>query len=255
MVKAYFIVAIVCLPMFVHGQLDTEADWKRQVYDREFTGGIVFHSRGYAITFRNLHFDDGFNKWGMEFDLASIRHPKEIKFPSPYYFNSSRSFVYGKLNGLYALRAGYGRDKVLIDKTDQGSISISWVTFGGLSLGILKPIYLEIVKETPQGSVLSTERYNPEVHDYSDIYGQAPFFTGIEKSAIRAGVYFKTGFAFDYNWSDKKVTTLEIGAVLDYFPQWFGLYSDPEVPIMYDTKNYNAWLQFYVSFNFGSKWN
>lgn len=255
MVKAYFIVAIICLPMLLHGQLDTEADWKRQVYDREFTGGIVFHSRGYAITFRNLHFDDGFNKWGMEFDLASIRHPKEIKFPSPYYFNSSRSFVYGKLNGLYTLRTGYGRDKVLIDKTDQGSISISWVTFGGLSLGILKPVFLEIVKETPQGSVLSIERYNPQVHDYTDIYGQAPFFTGIEKSAIRAGIYFKTGFAFDYNWSDKKVTTLEIGAVIDYFPQWFGLYSDPEVPIMYDTKNYNTWVQFYVSFNFGSKWN
>jgi len=253
--KLRFIMAIVCLPMLLHGQLTTEADWKRQVYDREFTGGIIFHNRGYGINFRNLYFNDGFDKWGMEFDLAMIRHPKEIKFPSPYFYNSSRSFVYGKLNGLFTLRTGYGRDKVLIDKTDQGSISISWITFGGLSLGFLKPVYLDIFKETPQGDLLSTERYNPEVHDYTDIFGQAPFFTGIENSSIRAGIYFKTGFAFDYNWSDKKVTTLEIGAIVDYFPQWFGLYKDVDLPIMYNSKNYNTWLQFYVSANFGSKWN
>lgn len=254
--KTLLILVIATFPVLLRAQLETTADWKRQVYDREFTGGIMFHTRGYGISFRNLHFSDGYNKWGMEFDFATIRHPKEIKFPSPYFFNAARSFVYGKLNGLYTFRVGYGRDKVLVDKTDQGSISISWVTFGGASFGFLKPVYLEILKETPQGiAEISTERYDPKVHDYTDIYGQAPFFTGIENSSLRMGVYLKTGFAFDYNWSDKRITTLEVGAIVDYFPQWFGVYKDAEVPIMYDTKNYSAWLQFYVSINFGAKWN
>lgn len=249
-------IVLLFLPVAVSAQLETTADWKRQVYEKEFTGGIMFHTRGYGINFRSLTFKDGYNKWGFDVDVVNIRHPKEVKFPSQYFFNSARSFVYGKINGLYNIRLGYGRDKILVDKTDRGSISINWITFGGLSMGVLKPVYLEILKETPQGiEVLSTERYDPEIHDYQDIYGQAPFFSGIEKSSLRMGIYAKSGFAFDYNWNDSKVTTLEIGAIVDYFPQWFGIYEDRTVPIMTDTENYNVWLQFYITVNFGKKWN
>jgi hypothetical protein len=256
MTKRLTLLAVSFLPLMLVAQLETTADWKRQVYDREVTGGVMFHTRGYGITLRSMYFIDGYKKHGVQIDLVNIRHPKEVKFPSQYFFNSARSFVFGKINGLYSVRVGYCRDKVLIDKTDQGSISVSWVTTGGASLGILKPIYLEILKETAQGiQVLSTERYNPDVHNHSDIYGQAAFFTGIEESKLRTGIYLKSGFAFDYNWTDHKVTTLEIGAIVDYFPSWFGLYQDEFVPIMFETKNYNVWLQFYLAVNFGKKWN
>jgi len=256
MAKILTFLLLSAFPALLFGQLETSTDWKRQVYDTEFTGGIMFHTRGYGINFRYLKYKDGFKKFGFEYGFVSIKHPKEVKFPSQLYFNAAKSFVYGKLNGLYSIRVGYGRDKVLIDKTDQGSISISWATFGGASFGFLKPVYLEILTETPQGiQVLSTERYNPEVHDYAQIYGQAPFFQGIENSSLRMGVYAKTGFVFDYNWSDQKITSLELGAVIDYFPTWFGLYSDEKVPIMYEAQNYNLWLQFYLTVNFGRKWN
>jgi hypothetical protein len=254
--RLLFAISVLIVPFAIQAQLETTADWKRQVYEKEFTGGVMFHTRGYGINIRSLTFKDGFNKWGFDIDLVNMRHPKEVKFPSQYFFNSARSFVYGKINGLYNLRVGYGRDKILIDKTDRGSISISWITFGGASFGVLKPVYLEILKETPTGiQVLSTERYDPSIHDYQDIYGQAPFFSGIEKSSLRMGVYAKTGVAFDYNWNDAKVTTLEVGVIVDYFPQWFGLYQDRNVPIMTDTENYNVWLQFYLTVNFGKKWN
>jgi hypothetical protein len=85
----------MALPAGVYAQLTTTADWKRQVYDKEFTGGFMVHTRGMGLNFRSMHFDDGYNKWGVEIDLTRIRHPKEIKFPSQYYYNSARSFVYG----------------------------------------------------------------------------------------------------------------------------------------------------------------
>ncbi|MCT4622985.1 MAG: hypothetical protein N4A46_05120 [Schleiferiaceae bacterium] len=248
-------IAFVLISVCGYGQLTTEADFKRQVYDNEMTGGIMLHTRGFGINLRRMKFRDGFNKWGWEIDLASIRHPKEVKLRSQLFFNSNRSFVYGKLNGLYTIRLGYGRDKILVDKTDQGSVSISWVTIGGPSFGILKPIYLEVVKEDQGGQdFISTERYDPEIHDYVDIFGQAPFFTGIEKSNLRLGLYVKTGFAFDFHLSDKKITTIEVGGIADLFPS-YGIYQDEKVPIMYEVENYNLWLQFYITFNFGGKWN
>ncbi len=252
--RKYLFIATFLISLSSFGQLNTAADFKRQVYDQEMTGGIMLHTRGYALNMRRMKFTNGYNKWGWEIDMAVIRHPKEVKFRSQFYINSSRSFVYGKLNGLYTVRAGFGRDKILVDKTDRGTISISWITMGGPSFGFLKPIYLEVVNEDRGVPVISTERYNPEVHDYVNIYGRAPFFTGIEKSSLRLGVYFKTGFAFDFHLSDKKITTIEVGVIADYFPS-YGLYKDEKVPIMYEIENYNFWLQFYFSFNFGAKWN
>lgn len=252
MAKIVTFLLLLFFPALLFGQLDTDADWKRQVYDHEITGGIMLHNRGYGINIRYLKYKDGFSKFGFEYDLVSIRHPKEQKISTN---NLTRGYVYGKLNGLFSLRVGYGRDKILIDKTDQGSISISWATFGGASFGLLKPVYLEVFVENVQGlDVLSTERYDPLLHDFSRIYGQAPFFQGIEKTSLRMGLYLKSGFVFDYNWRDESITALEIGAVVDYFPQ-LGLYSDEKVPIMYEAQNYNLWLQFYLTINFGKKWN
>ncbi len=255
MAKLKFIYILLFAPLATLAQLETAADWKRQVYDNEFTAGIMFHTRGFGANVRYLKYKDGFKKRGFDFDMVNIRHPKEIKIEQSN-SNSSRGYVYGKLNGLFAIRAGYGRERILVDKTDQGSISISWMNFFGPSIGILKPIYLQVQKEATTGAmVITTERYDPEVHDYQQIYGQAPFFTGISKSKIRLGLYAKTGFAFDYNWKDEKITTLELGAVVDYYPSWFGAYKDEKVPIMYQAENYNIWLQFYVTVNFGQKWN
>ena len=239
-----------------YGQLTTEADFKRQVYDNEMTGGLMLHSRGFGINIRRMKFKDGYNKWGWEIDMANIRHPKEVKLQSQIYFSSNRSFVYGKLNGLYTIRFGYGRDKILVDKTDRGTISISWITMGGPSFGLLKPVFLEVYKDDPGApqAQIYTERYDPEIHNYVDINGQAPFFTGIEKTSLRMGLYLKTGFAFDFHLSDKKITTIEVGGIADYFPS-YGLYKDEKVPIMYEVDNYNLWLQFYITFNFGGKWN
>lgn len=256
MLKRYWVLGIFLLPTVLFAQLETDADFRRQVYDYEFTGGIMLHTRGLGINLRYLKFQDGFKKRGVEFDLVGIKHPKEIKSPGQNPIGPSRSYVYGKLNGLYALRLGVGLDKVMVDKTDQGSISIDWVNFAGASLGLLKPVYVDVILETPNGSrIVSVERYDPAKHDFVSIYGQAPFFTGIDKTQLRLGVYYKTGFSFDYNWNDHKVSSIEVGAIVDYYPSWFGMYAEDKVPIMYDATNYNVWLQFYVTLNFGAKWN
>ena len=62
-----------------YAQLETTADFKRQVYESEFTGGIMFHTKGYGANFRLLKLPKGFYKQGFEWDLVNLRHPKEVK--------------------------------------------------------------------------------------------------------------------------------------------------------------------------------
>lgn len=240
---------LIFLPGLALGQLNTDADFKRQVYDRAYVGGIGFHTRGYALHGRYLKYKDGYTTQGFEFDLVKLRHPKEV-ISSEDIFNSYRGYVRGRTNSLYTMRMGYVQERILFDKTDQGSISIAWVYSGGLSLGLLKPIYL-VVDEISSEGTPTTEiiRYTGETNPFA-IRGEANFFTGINETALRPGIYAKTGFSFDFQLLDDQITTLETGVAYDYF--------FTEVPIFYEANediNWSGFFQLYLAVNFGYKLN
>jgi hypothetical protein len=233
----------------MQAQLDTDADFKRQVYDRAYTGGVSFHTRGYTLSGRFLKYLDGYNAAGFELDLVKIRHPKET-ISSEDIFNNYRGFVKGRINSFYSLRAGYVRERVLFDKTDQGSVSISYNFSGGLSLGVLKPIYLAVDEFTPDGDfVTNIIRYTGETNP-ANINGEANFLRGIEETNFKPGVYIKGGVSFDYQLLDDKITSVEAGVIYDYF--------FTEVPIFFESENdinWSGFFQLYITVNFGYKLN
>lgn len=238
------------LSLGLFGQLDTEVDFKRTVYDRAYTGGVIFHSRGYALNGRYLKYLDGYNARGLEIDLVKLRHPKEV-ITSNDISNTARGFVLGRINSFYALRAGYIHQHIMYDKTDKGSVSISWIASGGLSLGLLKPIYLQVVRYSDDGQEIGifTERYEGEIPP-ANIYGEANFFVGLDNLSVQPGIYLKGGFDFDYQLLDKKITSVEVGAIYDYYVA--------EVPIFYEENadvNWSGFFQLYLAVNFGYKKN
>jgi hypothetical protein len=229
-------------------QLDTEIDFKRTVYMNEFSIGPMFHTRGYGVNFRRNYFLDGYTKHGWELDAVNIRHPKEVNSFNQFE-NSSRGYVQQKINTLYSIRAGYSREYILVDKTDRGTVSLGIPIAAGMSLGMLKPVYIEVFNNE---GFLRVERYDPNIHDFNEIYGRAGFFTGFDEIEFRPGLYVKSGASFDFNLLDDKVTTLEIGAIADYF--------FASVPIMFEPAGVEstnkAWfIQLYLTVNFGKKWN
>lgn len=253
MIRKLFI-GILCLYSAASfAQLETSADFKRQVFKKETTFGISGHSRGYALNGRFLTFIDGYTKQGLEVELTKLRHPKEVKTPNTQSYNTSRGFVYNRINTMFALRTGYIREKILFDKTDKGTVSISLVTSGGFSLGLLKPIYV-VNANDPTTNLPQTEivRYNPSDPLQSNIQGEANFFRGIDETKLYPGVYAKVGFNFDYQLIEKKVSALEAGVIYDYYFR--------EVPIFYEKEggediNWAGFFQFYIAFNLGYRKN
>lgn len=241
------------MPSIGFAQLNTDADFKRQVFDREYTMGVIGHSRGYSINGRYLKYLDGFRKLGFELEFSKLRHPKEVRIPNQF-FSNSRGYVFGRENSFYTVRTGAIYESIIFDKTDQGTISIATVLSGGISWGILKPVYMQILQPDSSGAVVSaqlvTVRYNHLEHGGSNIYGEANFFRGIGESRIVPGIYAKAGFNFDFDFLDKNVTSLEAGVSYDYFFR--------EVPIFYEDEggediNEFGFLQFYIAVNFGYK--
>ncbi len=245
--QIYFLVIAAGLflssPGTAYAQLTTDADFKRQVYDKDYSIGLLLHTRGFGVTGRYGILTSGFSKNAIEFDIVNMRHPKETRTFTDLLSNST-GFVFGRLNSFFVIRTGYHRERIMYDKTDQGTLSASWFYSIGASWGFLKPVYLEI--EDFETRVVRTERYDPQ-NTEGFVRGQARFGTGLGETQIRPGIYVKSGFSIDNHEADNRIRSLEMGVIVDAYPS--------EIPIMHDTSNNQIFFQLYMAINFGKKWN
>lgn len=223
------------------------------LFRNEAIGGVQVHSNGLGISFRRGWHKTGYTKDMLDFDLVSMRHPKQYKQPNPYY-PDSRPFFFGKLNYVYFLRAGYGQQRVLFSKAERSGVEVRYNLFGGALLGITKPLYLDILVDDPydtlgQYKLIETRRYDPNdpvQQSVENIYGPGPYFRGFGELSVRPGVYGKFSFSFEYSSIQQKVTALEAGVVVDYTPS--------AIAIMAENKPQNLFVNFYLALFWGEKW-
>ncbi len=247
MYRIVILSAFLLLSLTGMGQV-TSADNVQLLYRNEFTGAFTVHSNGISITARRTFHPDALKKRGFEVELTNLKHPKEVKTFHPF-FENSRGYVFGKLNNFSSLRLGYGQEPVIAEQTDKGSIEIRYLYYGGLSLGLVKPVYLEILypTESPGSYYSIIERYDPDKHRVENIYGRASFTEGLGEMSFLPGAYAKLGFNFLYSIEADQVLMAELGMAFDYFPT--------DVPIMAIENNKQFFTTYYISLHYGLKWN
>ena len=225
---------------------ETIFESKTTIYDKEVSGGIGIHTNGFTGVFRTGKFLTGFTKRIYEIELANIRHPREIKSVFPFEENA-RGYIFGKMNSFYVLRPSVGYHKVFIPKQSLFGVSVAYVTHVGLSIGMAKPVYLNIIEREPRinQTNIVKKRYDPEEHDIEDIYGRASFFNGFSEIEFYPGLFGKFGFHFDFATEQESLRAIEVGVKLDAF--------FTEIPIMAFTDNRAIFPNLYISILFGSR--
>lgn len=252
---------LLTVGLFVYAQ-EEDANKRRSrstepVYDsisdrvllrREFAGGILLHSRGWGFHFRKGRNLTYFRSLNWEVDVVSMKSPKQIKTINPY-FNNAKSYVYGKLNHVYIARGGIGIKRLLNRKPYWGGIELRFVYTGGFSLAFAKPVYLYILNYSPDNDdyTVDIERYDPEKHGLDNIYGRAPFTSGIENTRLHPGIYAKAGLNFEFGAYNSSIKAVETGAILDYYPL--------PIQIMAYNPEYSFFLTFYISVCFGKRYD
>lgn len=252
--KLYIFSLLFCIPSLGIAQISSNPNEYKEdkplLYKHEYNIGFMPHTSGWGFNFKRQWHLTGYKKRMMEYDFTVMKHPKEVRSLNPY-FENTKSFIYGKLNYVMVLRGGYGFQKVLFGKADRGAVEVRMVYSGGASLGLAKPIYLEILKQDPNGSPFEyftqTEKYNPEVHQLSDIFGRSSFFKGFSEIRFHPGLYVKLGLVFEYSPVDDDVKAIETGIVAEGFPD--------DIEIMAFNKANPGFVNFYLNFIFGKKWN
>jgi hypothetical protein len=220
----------------------------RVLLKKERTGGVTIHVLGMGANFRKGINKTYFNSRIFEVEVVSMKHPKQIRVINPYYYNA-KSYVYGKLNHVYMLRAGYGFKKLMNRKPYWGGIELRVLYMGGISIAFAKPVYLyffdynaNIVKKQP-------EKYNPDnpFHNEDYIFGRAPFSYGLGEIKIYPGMFVKAALNFEFGALNSKIRALEVGGVVEYFPI--------AIPIMAYNPAQNFFLTFYLNFSLGKRYN
>ena len=146
------------------------------------------------------------------------------------------------------MRGGFGKQNVIFSKGERSGVEVRYNYYAGVDLGITKPVYLDILPNDSSTEIV-TKAYDPndpEQRDVANIYGPGPYFMGFDKLKVYPGVYGKFAISFEYGGWQQKVTALETGIVVDYFPK--------AIPIMAFNKNENLYFNFYFSFMWGGKW-
>jgi len=238
-ISGIFLFHFIAFNLFSQGEISEQP---RIFYRNEKSVGVLLNSNGLGVNGRYANRINARKKTIWELDFVGIKHPKEYKYSNPY--NSNRRFVFGKLNSFFDLRVGYGKQKEMFRKVDKGGISIRRYFSFGPTLGILKPIYYEVLQPTsdPYEYNLVTEKFVTHLNQQY-IYGRASFFKGINEISVVPGGYGRFGFSFEYSRSDITLHAIETGLTLDIFPK--------KIPIMDTEENNFLFLTLFISYRFG----
>ena len=234
------------------------------IYKKEWTIGAKISSNGWGV---NGDFGKILNirKTRMfYFEFGDIIHPKEKKQSAELNLLSTgisnpRDFYFGKQNDFFLLRAAFGYKQTIAEKANKSGVRLSVVYMGGISLGFLKPYYLELAYfvQNPADSTFQlisrSEKYNDDPENgnadkfmnWYEILGASPYGKGFNEIEPVPGGYLKVGLDFEWGTRDGFITSLEAGVTMDAYYK--------RVPIMINARNNFVFFGAYLGLHIGRR--
>lgn len=227
------------------------------LYEREMTIDMRLHTNGFYLGANFAKIKTYYRTRYYHIGIGEIKHPKETRNNRDNFSGtrSSRSYIFGKANNLYVIRAGIGEKRYFSEKAKQKGVSIGINWELGPSLGLTKPYYIEVYSDTgspleiPTTSIKYDEENASRFLDDSRIFGASGFTTGLSEIRPIPGGHAKFGVHFDWGATDEFVKAFEAGIMVDVFA-W-------EVPLLADVEfaeNRPFFINLYLSLELGKRW-
>tara|TARA_Y100001936_G_scaffold248141_1_gene295387 strand:+ start:1242 stop:1958 length:717 start_codon:yes stop_codon:yes gene_type:complete len=173
------------------------------------------------------------------FEIANIKHPKENKYSSALGYG--RTFVWGKKNYLFPLRAQYGRELIIVSKKDQQGIRINAQLAAGPTIGMLVPYYIKYSRNNR----MEIENFDSSIHTFNNVIGSASFFEGLGEMKFKPGLNIKAAVNFEFG-SGKSASAIEVGFLGDLFFQ--------DIVIMPTARTYTFYPSAFITLFYGRKY-
>lgn len=232
------------------GSNDDKPIEERIIYNRQNTFHVAIHSQGFGAGFKlgKIRTINKTTFW--QADIVSLHSLKEIKTINLLNF-TTRPFVYGKVNSVFALRFGYGAEKRIFGKPYWGGVETRWTYEVGASLAFMKPYYYYVVVYESYGDNDYIEKEMDQTFDTHDqwiaIIGRSAFGKGITETRLSPGIHASTGISFDFAKTRTRVRALNVDVIAEYYPLG--------VTIMDGQRNPWFYLTLMLSYNWGERFN
>ena len=224
------------------------------IYNREWSLVPTLHTNGFALAFSKATLPKYNITHFRKIEIGYLKHPREhSQSTAPTQLSGGfKSYTYGKINYFFPIRVTMGIKRYLSEKSKRRGVALGYTYEGGVSLGILKPYQLKLIKTNlgSEESFISQEAYTEEnaelFLDPSKIAGRAGIFKGFNDFTIRPGMTVKAGALFAWGAYDNRVLALETGVMLDLYYK--------EIALVANDQNQPYAINFYVSMHFGKRY-
>jgi hypothetical protein len=228
-----------------------EQEEGENVFQRDFSVGGRLNTDGWG-GFVEMGYRKSRKKVNyFQFEFGEKKSDKEVKKSGGYSF-TNRPYIYGKQNNFYQVKLGVGQRYLIGGKANKNGVEVDAVYYGGLSLGLLKPYYLNMITENGENKDVKYDPAKPEEFLASpNINGAGGFGKGWNNLSVVPGLHAKLGMRFDWAHFNEVVSALEVGMNAEMYTK--------KIPIMVVSEGVDHNKQFffnaYVSIQFGKRWN
>lgn len=212
----------------------------------------LFVEKGWVRSEDSKSSDKFYDTRVFRIELVEHKNNKEIKQTNSDLVTNDKPkpYIYGKINNFYALKFSYGNRRMIAGKPEQGTVSIHWVYNGGLSLGFLKPYYLDayVSKDNVTYTRENIKYDSSTAASFLNtqlVVGNAGWAKGLGETKFIPGLYGSTALHFDFAASAKTVMAIEAGISAELYTK--------KIELMANQKAYPYLFCAYVSLQFGNR--
>ena len=223
------------------------------IFRKQNAFGIQLRTRGYGIFYEIGRFK---SPRFANLYLIEITETKDIKEEKTQTGNGfvSNSFVYGKINNFYQFKLGFGQQYILGQKGNKNGIAVMGLYQGGLSLGLLRPYYINI----QEGGQEKAIKYDPD--DSSNkfltaglISGSSGLGKGWNELEVVPGAFIKTGLRFDFGRYNELIQALQIGLSAEAYSKKIEIMAPYDITGKPAVEPKRVFFQGHIAFVFGRR--
>ena len=214
------------------------------IFNKHNIFGIKLATDGYGIFFEKGKFISPRKTRLLQFELNEKKSPKEKRISTGDIFFGS-SLVDYKLNNFYQFKVSMGEQRILGGKGNKNGVIVSAIYTGGISLGLLKPYYLNVADSNNDILHKTVDQLIADTVNSYGISGASGFTVGWGHLSVKPGLHAKAALRFDYARFNTSVTAIEAGVNAEFY---FG-----KIPLVYNVPQKQFFFNGYVTIMFGSR--
>ncbi|MBL0359336.1 MAG: hypothetical protein IPP72_21845 [Chitinophagaceae bacterium] len=217
-------------------------------YRKHNVYGFKLTNDGWGLTYEHGRAQSIKKALLFQVDFAERKDPKEKKQTN--LSQPSSPFIFGKINYFYPLKLGVQQQLLLGNKSNKNGVAVTGNFGGGLSLGLLRPYYLEVNDSTGGRRVIKYDSPDSTIFTSPSQLGgldvaSAGFSKGWGDMKLSPGAYAKAALRFDYGRYNEVVSALEVGVTAEYYFS--------KVPQLIYTKQKQLFVNVYFAILFGRR--